>query len=192
MVRDLVRLRATPILLKYSFRSDPDTRGAGFRLSSRGAGERLRYDISVFQLTPLLLGYLFGEDIFNKFIHLNGFDYMVRAHQLCMEGYQELFQNRFCTVWSAPNCTLRSGSAREYGRSLNGMSGQIVFALATRHRFSPSTRTTTGTSPCMMRAHQSGESRFRAALMATLVPKEVPTSSPTTSSDISNVLLPSY
>ncbi|CEP03854.1 hypothetical protein PBRA_003461 [Plasmodiophora brassicae] len=72
--------------------SDPDTRGAGFRLSSRGAG------------------YLFGEDIFNKFIHLNGFDYMVRAHQLCMEGYQELFQNRFCTVWSAPNYCFRAGN----------------------------------------------------------------------------------
>eukprot|EP00474_Spongospora_subterranea_P000713 CRZ01171.1 hypothetical protein [Spongospora subterranea] len=72
--------------------SDPDSRTSGFRVSSRGAG------------------FLFGEDIFDKFMEFNGFKYMVRAHQLCMEGYQELFQNRFATVWSAPNYCFRAGN----------------------------------------------------------------------------------
>lgn len=50
--------------------SDPDSRGSGFSISSRGAG------------------YMFGEDVFEKFVHCNDISYMLRAHQLCMEGYQ--------------------------------------------------------------------------------------------------------
>jgi len=42
--------------------SDPDTDNTGFTLSPRGAG------------------YLFGEDVLNKFLHLNKMEKIVRAH----------------------------------------------------------------------------------------------------------------
>lgn len=48
--------------------SDPDDR-MGWGISPRGAG------------------YTFGQDITERFNHTNGFKFIVRAHQLVMEGY---------------------------------------------------------------------------------------------------------
>lgn len=45
-----------------------------------------------------------------KFLHLNKLAHISRAHQLCMEGYQELFRDTFSTVWSAPNYCHRFGN----------------------------------------------------------------------------------
>ena len=53
--------------------------------------------------SPRGAGYIFGEDVVEKFLHLNKLCHMSRAHQLCMEGYQVLFRDTFSTVWSAPN-----------------------------------------------------------------------------------------
>ena len=50
--------------------SDPDTTRDGFGLSQRGAG------------------YTFGGDVVKKFLQTNKVDRIVRAHQLCMHGYQ--------------------------------------------------------------------------------------------------------
>jgi serine/threonine-protein phosphatase PPG1 len=36
-------------------------------------------------------------------MEINGLEHICRAHQLCMEGYQELFDGKLSTVWSAPN-----------------------------------------------------------------------------------------
>lgn len=69
--------------------SDPDESNSGFMLSSRGAG------------------YMFGEDIVERFWHINNMNHIIRAHQLCMEGYQVLFHDKFSTVWSAPNYCYR-------------------------------------------------------------------------------------
>ena len=69
--------------------SDPDESTSGFSISSRGAG------------------YVVGKDIVDKFLHLNGVSHIARAHQLCNEGYQVLFDDKFSTVWSAPNYCFR-------------------------------------------------------------------------------------
>jgi len=69
--------------------SDPDQDRSGFSLSSRGAG------------------FMFGKDVVDKFVHVNGISHIARAHQLCMEGYSVLFDGKFSTVWSAPNYCYR-------------------------------------------------------------------------------------
>ena len=65
--------------------SDPDENTEGFKISERGAG------------------FLFGETVIDKFLHLNKMETIVRAHQLCKEGYLILFGGKIITVWSAPN-----------------------------------------------------------------------------------------
>merc|ERR1719277_995312 len=69
--------------------SDPDPEKTGFVISPRGAG------------------YVFGPDVVSKFLHLNNLAHIVRAHQLCMSGYQVLFDDSLSTVWSAPNYCYR-------------------------------------------------------------------------------------
>ena len=55
--------------------SDPEKTLSGFGLSPRGAG------------------FLFGKDIVRKFLHTNGMLKMARAHQLCQEGYELMFDD---------------------------------------------------------------------------------------------------
>eukprot|EP00834_Sanchytrium_tribonematis_P000612 NODE_11_length_54881_cov_1.430718.p25 type:complete len:266 gc:universal NODE_11_length_54881_cov_1.430718:5628-4831(-) len=60
-----------------------------------------------FQLSPRGTGYVYGKQVIDKFTEINNLDHVARAHQLCMEGYQEQFDQKCLTVWSAPNyCTL--------------------------------------------------------------------------------------
>jgi hypothetical protein len=42
-------------------------------------------------------------------VQVNDLTYIVRAHQLCQEGYQVLW-DKFATVWSAPNYCYRMGN----------------------------------------------------------------------------------
>lgn len=72
--------------------SDPDVEITDFKLSPRGAG------------------YLFGSDIMNKFCHDNNLVQMIRAHQLCNEGYTSYWKGKCLTVWSAPNYCYRCGN----------------------------------------------------------------------------------
>ena len=55
-------------------------------------------------------GYTFGAQVVKKFLNLNKFEHMLRAHQLCMDGYSELFGDPplLSTVWSAPNVSLNA------------------------------------------------------------------------------------
>ena len=64
--------------------SDPDQGIEGFKLSERGAG------------------FIFGENVIDKFLYVNKFETIIRAHQLCMDGYSILFNGKIITVWSAP------------------------------------------------------------------------------------------
>ncbi|CAG8504309.1 11097_t:CDS:2 [Paraglomus brasilianum] len=72
--------------------SDPDQDKDEFAISPRGAG------------------YTFGGEVVKKFLHINGMSHILRAHQLCMEGYQVLYDDRLSTVWSAPNYCYRCGN----------------------------------------------------------------------------------
>jgi len=71
--------------------SDPDDR-QGWGMSPRGAG------------------FTFGADISERFNHTNGFQFIVRAHQLVMEGYSWAHEQNVVTVFSAPNYCYRCGN----------------------------------------------------------------------------------
>ncbi len=67
----------------------------------------LHHDFSVSERGA---GYLFGPNASRKFCHLNNVRGLVRAHQLCLKGYQILHDDLVTTVWSAPNYLYRSGN----------------------------------------------------------------------------------
>ena len=64
-------------------------------------------DIVGWGLSPRGAGYLFGADITKAFAHHNAIDLIARAHQLAMEGYKLMFDQKIVTVWSAPNYCYR-------------------------------------------------------------------------------------
>uniref|UniRef100_A0A0E0LZA9 Serine/threonine-protein phosphatase n=1 Tax=Oryza punctata TaxID=4537 RepID=A0A0E0LZA9_ORYPU len=72
--------------------SDPEDAVDGWGLSPRGAG------------------FLFGGNVVSSFNHTNNIDYICRAHQLVMEGFKWMFNNKIVTVWSAPNYCYRCGN----------------------------------------------------------------------------------
>jgi len=56
-------------------------------------------------------GYTFGSGVVYKFLETNRMAHILRAHQLCMEGYASLFDGHLSTVWSAPNYCYRCGNS---------------------------------------------------------------------------------
>jgi hypothetical protein len=56
-------------------------------------------------------GYTFGSGVVRKFLAINNMAHILRAHQLCMEGFSVLFDNHLSTVWSAPNYCYRCGNS---------------------------------------------------------------------------------
>jgi serine/threonine-protein phosphatase PPG1 len=83
--------------------SDPDPERDEFTISQR-------YIFSRCGSKCRGAGYQFGAQIVEKFLHVNNMRHILRAHQLCNEGYQVLFNNRLSTVWSAPNYCYRCGN----------------------------------------------------------------------------------
>jgi serine/threonine-protein phosphatase PPG1 len=81
--------------------SDPDPEKEDFAISPR-------YETHLrVSLTSSGAGYTFGSTIVRKFLDLNGMNHVLRAHQLCMEGYSVLYGDLLSTVWSAPNYCYR-------------------------------------------------------------------------------------
>ncbi|CAD8176056.1 unnamed protein product [Paramecium octaurelia] len=73
--------------------SDPDDEDTpGFKISPRGAG------------------FVFGGQVLKEFLHFNNMTHLIRAHQLCNEGFNLKFEDRCITVWSAPNYLYRNGN----------------------------------------------------------------------------------
>ncbi|KII71065.1 Serine/threonine-protein phosphatase 2A catalytic subunit alpha isoform [Thelohanellus kitauei] len=71
--------------------SDPDDR-TGWGVSPRGAG------------------YSFGRDITESFVFSNNLDFVARAHQLVMDGYNWCHNQLIVTIFSAPNYCYRCGN----------------------------------------------------------------------------------
>jgi serine/threonine-protein phosphatase PPG1 len=67
-------------------------------------------DRDEFSLSPRGAGYTFGAQVVKKFLAVNNMSHILRAHQLCQEGYQVLYDDRLSTVWSAPNYCYRCGN----------------------------------------------------------------------------------
>jgi serine/threonine-protein phosphatase 4 catalytic subunit len=67
-------------------------------------------DIKGWNTSPRGAGYLFGGNVVEDFLQRNGLKYIVRAHQLAMEGYKLHFNEKLITIWSAPNYCYRCGN----------------------------------------------------------------------------------
>jgi serine/threonine-protein phosphatase 4 catalytic subunit len=67
-------------------------------------------DMKGWHVSPRGAGYLFGADIVEKFVRENNIDMICRAHQLIMDGYKVIFNERLVTIWSAPNYCYRCGN----------------------------------------------------------------------------------
>src|SRR5271163_4384134 len=50
-------------------------------------------DRDEFSLSPRGAGYTFGGDVVKKFLQVNSMSHILRAHQLCQEGYQVLYDD---------------------------------------------------------------------------------------------------
>lgn len=93
--------------------SDPDPEKEDFAISPRwgfivqSVGTTLMLHFTAYRGA----GYTFGSGVVYKFLETNNMSHILRAHQLCMEGFASLFDGHLSTVWSAPNYCYRCGNS---------------------------------------------------------------------------------
>lgn len=93
--------------------SDPDPEKEDFAISPRwvypfySSSRSITYKLKLSRGA----GYTFGSGVVYKFLDENNMHHILRAHQLCMEGYSSLFDKHLSTVWSAPNYCYRCGNS---------------------------------------------------------------------------------
>ncbi|KRZ49813.1 Serine/threonine-protein phosphatase PP-X -like protein 1 [Trichinella nativa] len=89
-IHSINRFREIPLTGPFAdlLWSDPEEEVGSFQLnSSRGAGV------------------LFGRTAVETFLQENQLQLICRSHQLCLEGYKYLWDQKLLTIWSAPNYT---------------------------------------------------------------------------------------
>jgi len=104
--------------------SDPDDR-CGWGISPRGAG------------------YTFGQDITEQFNHSNGLQFIARAHQLVMEGYQWTHNQGVVTIFSAPNYCYRCGNQAalmEVDETVTCSMHEVIYEHSKFTQFDPAPR----------------------------------------------------
>lgn len=92
--------------------SDPDPEKEDFAMSPRYVQITVPWTVSHSRRRFRRgAGYTFGSGVVHKFLETNQMSHILRAHQLCMEGYSSLFDKHLSTVWSAPNYCYRCGNS---------------------------------------------------------------------------------
>lgn len=64
-------------------------------------------NIEMFEESQRGAGFLYGRKAVMNFLESVGCEYLVRSHQLVSDGFEEKFDGRCITVWSAPNYCYR-------------------------------------------------------------------------------------
>lgn len=83
-------------------------------------------------------GYLFGEKHVKQFLNNNNFQKIVRSHEMA-DGYQEMFNGKLITVWSAPNYCFVCGNKASVMIVYENCSEEFLVyeALPNEKRFQP-------------------------------------------------------
>ncbi|EFC41233.1 hypothetical protein NAEGRDRAFT_80773 [Naegleria gruberi] len=67
-------------------------------------------NVGDFKLNLRGIGFVYSKKFANEFCATNKISHIVRSHQLCMDGYQVLWDDKLSTIWSAPNYCNRCGN----------------------------------------------------------------------------------